>query len=164
MMSTALRIQYVAACLALAAVTGCARGSGKPRHPVGRQRRNHCRDGFSDVRLVVPVFDGECVVEVVNIEPSTAPLGLTVAVVGTDLSAVVDSSGHFQIEHVPSGNVQLKFKDAAVDATAELLNVAQDDFIEIQVQVNGNSAIIVNENRSSGRCRSAIARTTASFT
>ena len=52
---------------------------------------------------------------------------------------------------MPSGNVQLKFKDAAVDATAQLLNVAQDEFIEIQVQVNGGSAIIVNENRSSGK-------------
>ena len=71
------------------------------------------------------------------------------AVVGTDLSAVVDGSGYFQIGGVPSGNVQLKFKDAAVDATAQLLNVAPDEFIEIQVQVNGSSATILNESRSS---------------
>jgi hypothetical protein len=82
---------------------------------------------------------------------ATQSLGLTVAVVGTDLSAVVESSGHFQIGGVPAGNVQLKFKDAAVDATAQLSNVAQGDFIEIQVQVLGSSAVIVNESRSSGK-------------
>jgi uncharacterized repeat protein (TIGR01451 family) len=82
---------------------------------------------------------------------STTSLGLTVAVVGTDLSAAVESSGHFQISGVPAGNVQLKFRNAAVDAIAQLSNVAQGDFIEIQVQVNGSSAVIVNENRSSGK-------------
>ena len=150
-MSTARRIQYVASCLALAAVTGCARGSGNPATPSGGS-------GATIAGMVFPVSAQSSLSSTASVSSrlstlsaSTAPLGLTVAVVGTDLSAVVESSGHFQIEHVPSGNVQLKFKDAAVDATAQLLNVAQDDFIEIQVQVNGNSAIIVNENRSSGK-------------
>jgi len=75
----------------------------------------------------------------------------TVAVASTGLSAAVDGSGHFQIDGVPAGNVQLKFKGAAVDATAQLLNVAPDEFIEIQVQVNGGSATIVNESRSAGK-------------
>ena len=128
-MSIALRTQFVASCLALAAVTGCTGGSGNPGSPSG----------------------GAGATIAGTVSRSTEPLGLTVAVVGTDLSAVVDGSGYFQIGRVPSGNVQLKFKDAAVDATAQLLNVAQDEFIEIQVQVNGGSATIVNENRSSGK-------------
>ena len=126
-MSTALRTQFVASCLALAAVTACT--SGNPAAPSGGA--------------------GATIAGMVS--RSTDPLGLTVSVVGTDLSAVVESSGYFQIARVPSGNVQLKFKDAAVDATAQLLNVAQDEFIEIQVQVSGGSATIMSESRSSGK-------------
>ena len=86
-----------------------------------------------------------------TVSRSTESSGLTVAVVGTDLSAVVDGVGYFQIGRVPSGDVQLKFKDAAVDATAQVLNVAPNEFIEIQVQVNSGSATILNESRSSGK-------------
>ena len=128
-MSTAFRTQFVASCLALAAMTGCTGGSGTPAAPSG--------------------VDGATIAGTVS--RSTAPFGLNVAVVGTDLSAVVESSGHFQIGRVPSGNVQLKFKDAAVDATVQLSNVAQNEFIEIQVQVSGSSATIVNESRSGGK-------------
>jgi hypothetical protein len=128
-MATALRTQFVASCLVLAAVTGCTGGSGNPTMPSG----------------------GAGATIAGTVSRLSEPRGLIVAVAGTDLSAVVDSSGYFQIDRVPSGNVQLKFKDATIDATAQLLNVVQDEFIEIQVQVNGGSAIIVNENRSSGK-------------
>jgi len=70
---------------------------------------------------------------------------------GTNLSADVESSGYFQIAGVPTGDVRLKFKDAAIDATAQLSNVAQNEFIEIQVQVDGGSATILNESRSNGK-------------
>ncbi len=127
-MSTALRTLFVASCLALVAVTGCTGDSGNPGSPSGA---------------------GATIAGTVS--RSTGGPGLTVAVVGTELSAAVDTSGYFQIGRVPSGNVQLKFKDAAVDATAQLSNVAQDEFIEIQVKISGVSATIVNENRSSGK-------------
>jgi hypothetical protein len=109
-MSTAFRNQLVASCLALAAMTGCTGGSGTPAAPSG--------------------VDGATIAGTVS--RSTAPLGLNVAVVGTDLSAVVESSGHFQIGRVPSGNVQLKFKDAAADATVQR---RPGEFIEIQVNI-----------------------------
>jgi hypothetical protein len=129
----------------------------QPRHPFfGRRWRTIA--GF-----VSPVLASSSTMSVSSrssaVSGSTQSLGLTVAVVGTDLSAVVESSGYFQLGGVPSGNVQLKFKDAAVDATAQLSNVAQGDFIEIQVQVNGSSALIVNESRSSGRKVSLCHRT-----
>ena len=127
-MSTALRTQLVASCLALAVVTGCTGGSGNPGSPSGA---------------------GATIAGTVT--RSTQSPGLTVAVVGTDLSAVVETSGHFQIDRVPAGDVQLKFKDAGTDATARVSNVAPEEFIEIQVQVNGSSASIVNESRSSGK-------------
>jgi hypothetical protein len=82
---------------------------------------------------------------------STQSPGLTVAVLGTDLSAAVETSGRFQIDRVPAGDVQLKFKDAGTDATARVSNVAPNEFVEIQVQVDGSSATIVNESRSSGK-------------
>ena len=97
-MSAALRAQFVASCLALAAVTGCTGGSGNPGSPSGA---------------------GATIAGTVS--RSIQSPGLTVAVVGTDLSAVVESSGYFQIGRVPSGDVQLKFKDAAIDATARAL-------------------------------------------
>jgi len=129
MMSAALRSRFVVACLALAAVSGCAGGSVNPGSPSG----------------------GAGATIAGTVSRSTEPLGLTVGVVSTDLSAAVDGAGHFQLGGVPAGNVQLKFKGAAVDAIAQLSNVAQNEFIEIQVQVNGGSATIVNENRSSGK-------------
>lgn len=79
---------------------------------------------------------------------ATAPAGMTVAVVGTSLSAAVEGSGDFQVAGVPSGNVQLQFKNGSVNATAQLANVANDEFVEIQVQLNGSSASIVSEVRS----------------
>jgi hypothetical protein len=129
-MPAALRVQFLASCLALAAVAGCTGGSGSPAAPSGG---------------VGATITGTV------IRTAGAPLGLRVGVSGTDLSAVVESSGSFQIARVPPGNVQLNFKDATVNAVAQLSNVAQDEFIEVQVQVNGTSATILNETRSSGK-------------
>ena len=128
-MRTALRIQFAASCLALAVLTGCAGGSG-PVAPSGG-------DGATITGTVI--------------RTAGTPLGLRVGVLGTDLSAVVESSGSFQIARVPTGSVQLNFKDTTVNATTQLSNVAQDEFIEIQVQVSGTSATILNETRSSGK-------------
>jgi len=73
--------------------------------------------------------------------------GLTVSVVGANLSTAVDS-GSFQLKNVPAGNVQLQFKDATVNAMAAISNVAKDQFIDIRVQVTGATVAIVNEVRS----------------
>jgi len=124
-MCTPSRARFVAFGLAIAALTGC---TGSPTSP-------------SEAGATIAG----------TVSRSTSSAGLTVAVLGTDLSAVVENSGHFQIDRVPAGDVQLKFKDAGTDATARVSNVAPDQFIEIQVQVNGSSATIVNESRSSGK-------------
>jgi hypothetical protein len=128
-MSTAFRIQVVAFCLALAMSTACSNGAGNPAAPSG----------------------AGATISGTVIRASGAPGGMRVGVSGTDLSAAVDNSGSFQIGGVPSGSVRLNFKDASVDATAQLSNVSQDEFIEIQVQVNATSATILNEVRSSGK-------------
>jgi hypothetical protein len=123
-MATALRPEFVASLLALACMTGCTGDSGNPGSPSGAGA---------------------------TIAGTVSRSAETVAVANTSLSVAVDGSGHFQIGGVPTGTVQLKFKGAAVDATAQVSNVAADEFIEIQVQVNGGSAIIVNESRSSAK-------------
>ncbi len=82
---------------------------------------------------------------------AAAPAGMTVAVAGTSLAATVESSGDFQVDGVPSGNVQLQFKNASVNATAQIANVANDQLVQIQVQLNGSSASIVSEVRSNGK-------------
>ena len=124
-MCTAPRAGFAALCLALAGMTAC---TGSPSSPSGA--------GASIAGTVTG---------------STLSSGLRVAVVGTDLSTIVETSGRFQIDRVPAGDVQLKFKDAGTDATARVANVAADQFIEIQVQVNGSSATILNESRSNGK-------------
>jgi len=80
-----------------------------------------------------------------------AATGLTVSVVGTNLSATVEPSGYFQLPGVPSGTVRLQFRDAGVDATVQLSNVGQEQLIEIQVELTGTTAAIVNEVRSNSK-------------
>jgi hypothetical protein len=84
----------------------------------------------------------------VNRATGGAAAGLTVSVVGSSASAAVQSSGQFELPGVPAGSVQLRFKDATVDATAQLTNVAAEERIQIQVSVSNTTATIVAEERS----------------
>jgi len=83
--------------------------------------------------------------------PAAGTSGMSVSIVGTDRSTVVESSGYFQLQSVPSGDVQLMFRDSSVNATAELSDVRQNEFIEIQVQLQGSTATIVSQVRSDGK-------------
>ena len=74
-------------------------------------------------------------------------VGLTVRIVGANRSAVVGSDGTFQISDVPRGTVQLQFSGDSINATITISNVAPDQFIQIQVQVNGPSAVLLDETR-----------------
>lgn len=87
----------------------------------------------------------------VNSGLAASAAGLTVTVVGTDLSATVESSGYFQLSGVPAGTVSLRFSGAVVNATVELSNVGRESLIEINVQVAGTSAVIVDEVRSNSK-------------
>ena len=127
-MSTAHLSRLVASCLALGALTACS-GSATPAAPSG----------------------AGATISGTVIRAAASPVGLRVGVSGTDLSAVVDGSGAFQITQVPAGSIRLNFKDATVNATAQLSSVAQNEFVEVQVQVTGTSAIIMNEVHSSGK-------------
>jgi hypothetical protein len=133
-MPMATRSLLVSLCLSIAGAAGCGGGSGAaPTAPSST--------GGS----------GATIAGTVRGAGASAPSGMTVAVVGTGLSATVESSGDFQVEGVPSGNVQLQFKNASVSATAQIPNVVNDQLVQIQVQLNGSSASIVSEVRSNGK-------------
>lgn len=55
---------------------------------------------------------------------ATVPMGLTVTVGGTNLTATVDASGNFQISGVPSGDIQLIFSNGVTSGTITLSSVA----------------------------------------
>lgn len=82
--------------------------------------------------------------------PGAAATGLTVSIVGTNRSTTVES-GYFQFTDAPKGTVRLLFKDAIVNATAELTNVGDEALIEITVQVSNSTATIVEEARTDHR-------------
>jgi hypothetical protein len=85
---------------------------------------------------------------------ATAPAaGLVVTVAGTNLTATVDAFGRFEITGVPSGTVQLQFKNATVNATLPISNVGSDDLIQITVTVSGTTAALVSEERSTGKVK-----------
>ena len=82
---------------------------------------------------------------------AAAPSGMTVTVVGTNLTTSVDILGQFELASVPSGNVQLQFKHGSVSATIQLSNVGEQELVQIQVNVSGTSATVVNDVRSTGK-------------
>ena len=127
-MVTTARTLFLTSCLALVTIAGCAGGAAGPASP--------------------SPTGGEGAIIAGKVNGSSAPAALSVAVVGTNLTAAVESSGAFQIANVPAGNVQLQFRDGTVNATARISNVVNGQFIEIQVEVSGGSARIVTEVRS----------------
>lgn len=81
------------------------------------------------------------------------PLGLagvTVSVVGSDLSVVADGSGRFSLASVPAGDVQLRFSGAGANATLGLGTVAEREQIDITVSVSGSSASVERQERVNG--------------
>lgn len=79
-----------------------------------------------------------------------ATAGMTVAVVGTNLSAPVDGAGQFSLRGVPGGTARLRFSSASVDATTELSGVQPTETITIAVSVTSTSATIESVSRSGG--------------
>ena len=132
-MSMPARSSLVSLCLCLVAVAGCGGGGAAPTAPSST--------GGS----------GATIAGTVRSAAASVPAGLTVAVAGTGLSVAVESSGDFQLDGVPPGNVQLQFKNASVNATAQIPNVSDDQLVRIQVQLNGSTASVVSEERSNGK-------------
>jgi hypothetical protein len=147
-MKTETRTLLIASCLALVAAAGCGGGSAGPTAPSGSTA--------SAATIAGTVNGGRALSSSATAAPTGltsagAPSGMTVTVVGTNLSAAVDTSGQFLIDGVPSGDVQLMFTYANVSAMVRVANVGQEELIQLQVNVTGTTATIVDEVRSVGK-------------
>ena len=145
-MPIANRTLLTVSCLTLVIVAGCGGGSGSPAAP----------SGSTGATVTGTVNGGNMVSSTASavstgLTAAAAPSGMTVAVVGTNLSASVDVLGQFELTGIPPGNPQLQFKQGNVSATVQLSNVGDQELVQIQVNVSGSSATIVNEVRTSGK-------------
>lgn len=73
--------------------------------------------------------------------------GMTVSVTGTSSSSLVDALGHFALQGVPTGHVDLHFSGAGSDAHLGLDGVTEHEDIHLTVHVNGTSADIDEHER-----------------
>lgn len=65
---------------------------------------------------------------------------ITVSVMGSAASSVVDANGHFMLNNVPAGHVDLHFVGNGVDAVLGLDGVADRATLTITVRVSGHDA------------------------
>ena len=148
-MLTACRMVKIGSCLVVLMIAAAC-GDGGPTSPSAI--------GATTISGMVNVNQGGVssatstdVNRAMAVSSTTAVTGLTVTVEGTNLSTPVESSGYFQLAGVPSGTVSLQFRNGVVNATVKLANVGQQSLIEIQVQVTGSSAIVVDEVRTNSK-------------
>ena len=73
--------------------------------------------------------------------------GLLVTVVGTSITARVNPNGTFVLTNVPPGDVQLRFTGPGTDALLTVTGIAGGDELRINVQVNGNTALLQDVSR-----------------
>jgi len=78
---------------------------------------------------------------------------MIVTVAGTEIAAPVDSSGHFSLDGVPPGDIQLRFTNAGVDAAIPIQGVAEQEQIHIAVTVSGGSATMTSQQRTDSQHR-----------
>lgn len=142
------RTLITASCLALVAAAGCGGRVSGPTGPSGST-------GATGATITGTVNGGNMTFSTASasarVTAAAAPSGMTVTVVGTNLTTAVDILGQFELAGVPSGNMQLQFKQGSVSATIQLSNVGEQELVQIQVNVSGTSATIVNEVRSTGK-------------
>ena len=72
---------------------------------------------------------------------------MKVQVVGTDIVATVSLAGQFVLNGVPSGQIQLHFFGAGVNATVTIGQIATGETVTISVTVVGTTAVVESEAR-----------------
>ena len=73
--------------------------------------------------------------------------GITVAVVGTDITAPVKPNGTFVLTNVPPGDIQLHFTGPGTDALLTVTGVNGGDELRIDVEVSGTTATLQSVSR-----------------
>jgi len=134
-------------CLTVLAIAACAMsvacGSSSPTSP---------RGGFFGTTgaVITGHVNGAPVAATAQSVTATkmaSPSTVTVTIVGTDITSLVDGQGDFELTGVPPGDVQLKFSNGGNSALITLSGVAAGDRIHIVVTLNGNNAKIDRDER-----------------
>ncbi len=84
-----------------------------------------------------------------------SPSTLTVTVGGTSLTVTVSASGHFEISGVPAGNVELVFRDASSSWIVVLMDVADGQQIQVQINLSTGTPTIISQSRSTSAAGTA---------
>jgi len=150
-MLTNARTLLAASCLAFVTAAGCGGSVSGPTGPSGSTGAT----GAGGATITGMVNGGNMAFSTASVSArltaTAAPSGMTVTVVGTNLTTAVDMLGQFELAGVPSGNVQLQFTRGSVNASIQLSNVAEQELVQIQVNISGTSATLLNEVRSTGK-------------
>jgi len=126
--------------LLLVALTAACSSDSSPTSPTGsRTSRGAVISGR--------VTDASGRAAATDLSTTMATSRLTVTVVGTDISTVVDGDGEFTLTRVPPGDVQLRFAGSGVSATVLLAGVSATDRITVTISLNGNNARLESERR-----------------
>jgi hypothetical protein len=82
---------------------------------------------------------------------SPAPAGLQVSVNGTNISALVDAAGKFELKNVPPGNADLRFTAPAFSAALALSELQSGETVTLSVSLSGSTEVVLeSQRRSSG--------------
>jgi hypothetical protein len=73
--------------------------------------------------------------------------GLTVRVTNTSIEGIVEASGHFELDDVPEGDVELEFTGPGVAAKLTVTGVTAHEHIDIAVTVTGATAAFASTQR-----------------
>lgn len=139
-MRRCLGLTVVAALLA-----GCGGGSGSPTGPSTAGPQNGAPSGASATITGSVQGASSAMTAASN---GAAITGVTVSVVGSSISSVVDAAGRFTLANVPAGAVMLQLTGGGANATVALGSVDAAQTVDVVVTVAGASASIDSAVRS----------------
>lgn len=125
----------------------CGGGSGSPTGPLTTGTQPGAPSGAS--ATITGTVQGAS--SAMTAASSGAALtGVTVSVVGSSISSLVDAGGRFILANVPAGPVQLQLTGGGANAMVTLGTVAASQTVDVVVTVAGASASIDSAVRSGG--------------
>jgi Domain of unknown function (DUF5666) len=89
--------------------------------------------------------------------------GITVTVNNSSMASTVDASGHFTLNGVPTGHVELHFSGPGVDARVAFDDVADHETIQITLHVSGGTVDVDESHRNKSDNRSELEGRVASL-
>ena len=142
----------VSSCLAASLLVACDQASFSPTSPSGRASvggSGAVITGTASGMALAPIVPTSSTERLSADRFTTAATTrpVTVTIVGTDISTVIDGSGRFRFDNVPAGDVRLRFTATGLDATLTLFGVQAGDRIDLKVRVTDTSVRIEAEHR-----------------